>query len=207
MSLEVVVRPTGDRARDERCPYCHDVLDEARASDEEVRCDGCGTTHHLACIVELGRCTVIGCERPLAASGLAADALARGSARSRVLREVQRRIRRRARTFVQANCRAPTSTPAQLPGLLAVTLEHAERARRDGEWEAAAHLWGEVARIATLSRPDDLAGAPHRVDPEYARELAETMEAYARDAQRLRLIGWAVVCVVLPLLLGLIAAL
>lgn len=63
-----------------RCPYCHDGL-----SDEEggparlarVACSGCGAAHHGACLLELARCAVNGCARPIGPQQ-AAELRARG---------------------------------------------------------------------------------------------------------------------------------
>lgn len=50
-----------EAATDEgRCPYCHDVLEEA---EEVRRCPACRTLHHRACFREAGGCTLLGCER------------------------------------------------------------------------------------------------------------------------------------------------
>lgn len=46
------------RESHERCPYCHDGLDEV----ERLVCVGCGTPHHPVCLEELGGCTVLGCD-------------------------------------------------------------------------------------------------------------------------------------------------
>lgn len=45
----------------ERCPYCHDCLEGGQIADAQVVCEGCGTSHHRACLAELGGCTVMGC--------------------------------------------------------------------------------------------------------------------------------------------------
>ena len=42
-----------------RCPYCHDGLGDSRSV-----CGICGTPHHPDCLVECGRCTVLGCPGP-----------------------------------------------------------------------------------------------------------------------------------------------
>ena len=43
----------------QRCPYCHDALEEAGVG-EEIPCNSCGTLHHEVCLEELGGCTVLG---------------------------------------------------------------------------------------------------------------------------------------------------
>lgn len=206
MSPEITVRRReGASPRAERCPYCHDALDDARASDDQVRCEGCGTAHHLACIAELGRCTVMGCARPLLAAAVPiADT---DPVRSRAWREVQRRIRGRVREFVLTHCRSPALDAAELRRLLGVTLAAAERAERSGELEEAAELYGEVARIETLARPGDLDGAPRRVDADLARELSETLQARARSRRRVRsALAAALLVAGLTLLMGVAVA-
>jgi RING finger family protein len=54
LELEVKVRQSAA----ERCPYC---LEGGEIEDARVVCEGCGTTHHQACLAELGGCTVMGC--------------------------------------------------------------------------------------------------------------------------------------------------
>ncbi len=56
--MDVRARPSDESKA--RCPYCHDLM-AAQAQAEVVVCGGCGTTHHAACVEELGRCTVLGC--------------------------------------------------------------------------------------------------------------------------------------------------
>jgi hypothetical protein len=102
---------------EDRCPYCHDLL--AAEDDPRVECEGCGTQHHLACLTELGRCTVMGCDRPIDAGALASLP----PATSRVQRVIRQRQRERARQFVRRHAHAPQTSPGQ-----------ARRASREGGW-------------------------------------------------------------------------
>ena len=101
-----------------RCPYCHDAL-EAEALDI-VTCPGCRTRHHVACVQELGHCSVHGCGRALP------EAEPRQAA-SPEIEALRRRIRERARRYASRQARTPgpaTPPPAEAPaegppGLLA----------------------------------------------------------------------------------------
>lgn len=51
-----------ERARHERCPYCHDAFEETgEAADARVSCALCGAPHHAQCFLENRRCSVMGC--------------------------------------------------------------------------------------------------------------------------------------------------
>jgi hypothetical protein len=181
VTVEVRVR---EREAEERCPYCKDALDSdgAAADDARVECEGCGTSHHLACILELGRCTIRGCERPLEASAVPEER--RRGVRSSALAEIARRYRERASRFVRDNVRPPEG-PERLRRALdeAFTAAEAAEARRD--WQAAADAWGEVARIETIARPGDLDGARRRLDADLARAQAEMHQARLRHKAQL----------------------
>lgn len=96
------VRARGHRAEKARCPYCHDLL---AVEVQAITCGACGTTHHAACMEELGRCTVLGCA--WTPQGAPAPAL------TRTVDEYRRAVAGRARRFVQ---------------------EHAQPARRRGSY-------------------------------------------------------------------------
>ena len=84
------------RAREgaaERCPYCHDCLEGGEIEDARVVCEGCGTSHHQACLAELGGCTVMGCP--------GGKTLPIGA-----VEEVRARVRGRLESFL-ANTRRP----------------------------------------------------------------------------------------------------
>jgi hypothetical protein len=135
------------REATERCPYCHDVIvDATDLARERITCAGCGTTHHEACLAELGRCTVRGCEREVVVARTP-EVEARLAARSAVYREVQRRIRARVRGFVRDNCRPASDRHAVDPVTrIDDVLRAAEAARRDGRWLDAAAAFEEVVR-------------------------------------------------------------
>jgi hypothetical protein len=138
------------RAREavERCPYCHDVIvGAADLASELITCAGCGTQHHEACLLELGRCTVRGCEREIVV--VRTPALeARLASRSPFYREVHRRISARARTFVHNNCRPPSDRHSVHPiDKIDAVLKAAHQARRDGRWLDAAVAFEEAERL------------------------------------------------------------
>ncbi len=96
------------RERDDaraRCPYCHDLL---AAEGERVACRACGTTHHQACLEELGRCPVAGCAAPVpGAAARPATSESEGEA-------IRRRVRERARAFAKrSRPRAPEPPPPE----------------------------------------------------------------------------------------------
>lgn len=108
--VDVVARRVSS-VTDERCPYCHDALATGAgdAPDEDrIPCGGCGTVHHRACVEELGRCTIAGCERPMAAPRRAAAA-AVGAAATEAVR---RRLAARAADFVSAHCTPAPPLPS-----------------------------------------------------------------------------------------------
>lgn len=189
MELSAQARP----AARERCPYCHDELGAA-GDDERVECAGCGTTHHAACLEELGRCTVMGCGRELApargsAPGQEDPAL---SARQRAIRE---RIRARARGFVQEHFtrRGPESMQeARLRG----AVEGAREAMRERRWQEALEFLRDLRQLEAELPPEVLARVPDRPgnDP---REIARLMDVAA--AQR-RTLFHVVIFVMAPVL-------
>ncbi len=150
----VVARET---PADQRCPYCHDALasSEDLPADDLVECDGCRTRHHRACIEELGRCTIRGCERSLRVEPRAEPAV-EGSRRSAVQREVERRLRERVRGFLHAHARAAGAAGGRAE--VEAAHEAARAAERAGDLVAAAEAWKEVARCLTLARPEELRG-------------------------------------------------
>ncbi|MCO5166488.1 MAG: hypothetical protein M9894_09000 [Planctomycetes bacterium] len=184
--MDVQVRPRDAPAA--RCPYCHDALNDAAAADDQVRCDGCGTCHHLACVLELGRCTVMGCERSLIVSGVLAPAPEDGSARSRLWRAVQRQVRAKARAFVLEHCRAPVDATEDLSARIELAIAEAERATADGAWPEAADLWDEAARLEVLARVAGVEGGARRVDPARAVDLAKDLRKRPRRAVRAALV-------------------
>lgn len=194
MELSAQARP----AARERCPYCHDELGTAGV-DERVECAGCRTTHHAACLAELGRCTVMGCGRELApelgpAPGQEDPAL---SARQRAIRE---RIRARARGFVQEHFtrRGPESLQeARLRG----AVEGAREAMRERRWQEALEFLRDLRQLEAELPPEVLARVPDR-----PLELEE-LERLASDLAARRRAMLLTVLFVLPPLLALIAGL
>lgn len=142
------------RAAVERCPYCHDVIVGAAGLDSElITCAGCGTQHHEACLLELGRCTIRGCERELVVVRTP-EVEARLASRSPFYREVHRRISARARAFVRSNCKPPSEGlpfrfdfDARDVTLIRETLLSGHRARQDRRWEEAAASFEEAERL------------------------------------------------------------
>ncbi len=173
----VVARET---PADHRCPYCHDALasGEALPADDLVECDGCRTRHHRACIEELGRCTIRGCERSLhVAPPTALDQpIPAAELRSAVRREVERRLRERARTFVQNNAR-PVSEAGGRAEVEAV-FAAAREAEREDDLDLAATRWHELARLLVLVRPEELRGLELE---NAARRFALPSHAAAQD--------------------------
>ena len=97
--MELVARTRPDPAR-ERCPYCRDELEGA--GDDLVTCQGCGTSHHAACLEELGRCTILGCGRSRPPPPTGADPVGGGSPRVTAARA---RIRMRVQRFAREHVR------------------------------------------------------------------------------------------------------
>jgi len=142
---------------DQRCPYCHDALEEAGVG-EELPCSSCGTLHHEVCLDELGGCTVLGCQggrpRPL------------GS-----VEEVRARVRERLARLMEHTRRPPS--PAEL-----------ERIAREG-WECAGchyRFWTlECTRCGSTldvhcrrpGHPCAGCGQEHRVEPARAESVQE----------------------------------
>lgn len=122
-----------------RCPYCHDLLGEDEPGEARVDCEGCGTSHHLACLTELGRCTVLGCDRPIDAAVLEE----RPPATSRMQRLIRQRQRDRVRQFVRRNTQAAEGD-----------LREARLAGREGGWgrqrAPSQPLWGDAFVLHVL---------------------------------------------------------
>jgi hypothetical protein len=182
MTLEVRITPR--ETEEERCPYCHDALLDVGEAAHRIECPACHTWHHLACIMELGRCTIRGCERPLEVS----EERAAGAARSRFHQEVQARIRERVRGFVRQHCKKPAG-PAELVPALQMAVLQARRAEERGDWATAAEWWGEAASIETIAKPGQLSEARDRVDPDEARARADMLLVWAKWRAARRLLG------------------
>lgn len=170
--MELHAKLRGEATSRERCPYCHDALGEDTLHDERIECPGCRTTHHRACIAELGRCTIRGCERPISVPVVAPAELA--GKHSAIHREVQRRIRERVRTFVRDHVRA-NEAPGSLVERRDAALRQAEIAEAEDDLAAAAEWYHEVARLQRTARPDEL---PYGQRTDHA-------DAYAAHATRL----------------------
>lgn len=197
------------REATERCPYCRDVIDGAAdLASELITCAGCGTQHHEACLAELGRCTVRGCEREVVVVRTP-EVEARLAARSAVYREVQRRIRARVRGFVRDNCRPASERLALEPVTrIEVVLRAAEAARRDGRWLDAAVAFEEVVRlISDLPAQEGSA----RLDTTAADARAQAVAMRGRNEglvseTTVSLIGRIALCVLAACLLLWVAA-
>lgn len=148
-----VRRREGEEVASERCPYCHDLIGGV-ASGELIPCPGCGTTHHEACLAEIGRCTIHGCGLEVDAPTRARFDARRGDAHERVTadhsaayREIRRRMRDRARTWVRDHCRqAPTPRGSTLPDLVAA-IRDARDAMAFHGWQHAAQEYDEALRL------------------------------------------------------------
>lgn len=92
------------RASVERCPYCHEQVEDGTA---RVRCRGCGARHHAACWAEHQGCSVFACGslegRPLGGP-------AQGAAPVDVVEEPA------AETPAEAPCPLPTAAPTDPVG-------------------------------------------------------------------------------------------
>lgn len=161
---------------------------------DELECLGCGTSHHLACVAEVGRCTVLGCERPFFPAAL--ERARAGASRSSAYLAVRRRIRERVRSFVREHAR-PRSAAA-----LEAELEAARTAATAAEGRGDPAAWAEAlrAQAATIeaARGLDLAWS-WRADPPdglraRARRLEERLEVRRalRSAARLVAVSVAV---------------
>ena len=101
--MQITPRERGERVR---CPYCHDLLAEEVL--EPITCTGCGTVHHRACLEELGRCTVLGCEAGLTFAHRSEPS---GPQYRQILRK---RVRRRARAYAETQAkRSPPPRPQE----------------------------------------------------------------------------------------------
>ena len=160
--VELTPRPRLDSHQ--RCPYCHDHLEvELQAA---ITCPACHTEHHAACLRELGRCTTLGCERPLEVDeeGHSVDPAIR--------RAIRQRFRQRAKRFVARNVRRVGSPdPAPSPPREGSTegagdqgarsayfrgardevedaLERGELEHAEAAWRRLNHLWPQLpARV------------------------------------------------------------
>jgi hypothetical protein len=176
--VELHARLREESTAHERCPYCHDALGADVVHDERVVCPGCATTHHRACIAELGRCTIRGCERPIS---LPADAPQDVAGRhSAFYREVQRRIRERVRGFVREHCR-PTDPPGGLLERRDAALRQAELAEAEGDLAAAAEWFHEAASLQRRARHGELR---HGQRAQHADALAAHAARLERRAAR-----------------------
>ncbi|MBX3470699.1 MAG: hypothetical protein KF878_27845 [Planctomycetes bacterium] len=101
--MDVRARPH-EEGGSTRCPYCHDHMGE---QTDEVTCGACGTTHHAACLQELGRCTVLGCA--WTPSGAPAPAL------TRTVEEYRRAVREKVRGFTKHLRRVDVPAPRRQP--------------------------------------------------------------------------------------------
>ncbi len=137
----------------ERCPYCHDLLEEAAP---QITCPGCATSHHVECVRELGRCTVFGCERPLDEEQLAEVARHRDS---RAVRAVRQQLRQRARAFVRSHARRPNDREAMLERAL---LE-LDDAQRRGDRKAARAAADAVVHVEQFLSLGQIAAVRERV--------------------------------------------
>lgn len=110
----------------ERCPYCRDELQAADA--ELVECQGCGTTHHAACLEELGRCTIMGCDRAAPLTELPALGPGGSASRRAAVRATIRERAERARRFARRNMSDTSGEP----------IDHDEARRRAArqDWES-----------------------------------------------------------------------
>ncbi len=193
--MDVQARP---RDASERCPYCHDALGGG-PDGERVPCLGCGTSHHLACVAELGRCTVHGCQRPFFGAEL--ERAQAGARRSSAYLAVRQRIRDRVRAFVRTNTRAP-STPPELRAAYEAGTTALREAERAGDPAAAAEALRAAARTLEAARGLDLDWAWSHGDPDDLRKRARALEERAETARALR----AALGVLAILLAGLLAA-
>lgn len=177
--MDVQARPRDVSAR---CPYCHDTLDGGSA-DQRIQCLGCGTSHHVACVAELGRCTVYGCERPFYAADV--ERARAGAPRSSAWLAVRGRIRERVRSFVREHARSPTS-PAEVRDAYeaaCVAIRSAERADDD---VAATEALRAAARALETGRGLDLDWAWCSVDPDDLRARARRLDERREAARTLR---------------------
>lgn len=111
------VRARSGGGDEQRCPYCHDLLQAA--GEELIECPGCRTVHHGGCIAELGRCTVLGCAQPITREALPLPPAWESPAR----RQVRERASGRASEWVRAREQARAS------GRLEPPLDHSARSR------------------------------------------------------------------------------
>ena len=102
----------------ERCPYCHDCLEGGEIEDARVVCEGCGTSHHRACLAELGGCTVMGCGGKPAVAGV---------------EELRSRVRERVGRFVATHSARPAPVRSRVADFDRVRALLRERRARGGE--------------------------------------------------------------------------
>jgi hypothetical protein len=166
------------RAAHERCPYCHDLTENQRLA--EIECPACQTTHHRACIQELGRCSVYGCEEPID-PGSGDEIMLRESP---AMRKIRARYRDRARQFVRNNTR-------DLRGQIEEALEFARISEAERHWEAAAEAYSDLAyleRRAIARRDRSLETIVGRMTAAAARAKARKMRSKHVDAVVLKVL-------------------
>lgn len=149
----------------ERCPYCHDLLGDTDLA--KIECPACHTQHHVACIQELGRCTVHGCEQSITAP---VD-MDRHLEDSPALRQIRTRLRQRARRFVRSNAR---NRRDQLLEAMARAREH----EAAGRLEEASRAYADVAyfeRLPELESDPQLEAVPGRLSPIEARRKSRAL--------------------------------
>ncbi len=133
----------------ERCPYCHDLLGEGGA---RITCPSCATEHHVECALELGRCTVLGCERTLEVAGHQEEERRAPRRESPARRAIRERLAQRARSFVRDHARRPGDAEQRLRSLL----EERDQALQDRDYELAARAAEAVAALAHRLEPERL---------------------------------------------------
>ncbi len=135
----------------------------------EIECPACRTTHHRACIQELGRCSVYGCEEPID-PGSGDEIMLHESP---AMRKIRARYRNRARQFVRNNTR-------DLRGRIEEALEFALISEAEGHWEAAGEAYWDLAYLERLSearRDRTLETIRGRMTPAAARAKGREMRA------------------------------
>jgi hypothetical protein len=154
----------------QRCPYCHDALEEAGVG-EEIPCRSCGTLHHEVCLDELGGCTVLGCQggkpRPL------------GS-----VEEVRARVRERLERFLE-HTRRPAS-PEELERIAREGWQCADCQNRF--WSLECEACGALLdrRCGQLDHPCQGCGQKHETP---ARSAQPLLPAPRRDLRVLLTVG------------------
>lgn len=198
--MDVQARP---RDAATRCPYCHDALTEG--PDDRIECVGCGTSHHVACVAELGRCSVRGCERPFYVAEV--ERARAGGRRSPVVLAVSARIRDRVRSYVRAHARAPSS-PDEARAAYDAAQAEAASAAAGGDQARAAEALRTAARALEVGRELDLEWAWQACDPDALRERARRLDERREAARALyHALQFAAVVVVATVVVGVVIAL